>query len=109
MSPERRSVCGGAGIVALRMRIRNDGLLDRLVRHLGSEWGWPGVVFLGGGLLAFVIGPSIEWLDYRGVPDDLEQAVALGVAAFGFVWILAAAGYYRLRPSRRRPRTRRQQ
>ena len=84
------------------MRIRNDGLMDRLVRLLSSEWGWPGFVLLGGGLLAFAVGPSIEWLDIEGVADDLEQGVALAVAVFGFAWILAAAVYYRLRPRRHR-------
>jgi hypothetical protein len=76
--------------------IKNEGLLDRTVRHLMSEWGWPGSVFLLGGLLAFVVGLSTQWLDYKGVPNDYEQATALGVAAFGLAWILAAAAYYRV-------------
>lgn len=82
------------------MKIKRDGLLDRTVRLLTSEWGWPGAVFLLGGLLAFAITPSVQWLDYRGIPDDVEQVVALGVAVFGLVWLLAAAVFYRGHPRR---------
>ena len=84
------------------MKFQHDGRLDRTVRHLTSEWGWPGAVFLFFGLLALAIGPSLEWLDYRGFPDDYERVTALGFAAFGLVWIFASAAYYRITARRKR-------
>ena len=75
----------------MHVKIKRDGLLDRTVRLLTSEWGWPGVVLLVGGVVWFALIPSVQWLDYRGIPDSTEKAVALGVAMFGFAWLLAVA------------------
>lgn len=73
------------------MKIKRDGPLDRTVQLLTSEWGWPGAVLLVGGLVSFALVPSSQWLDYRGIPDSTEQAVALGVAVVGLAWLLAVA------------------
>ncbi len=70
-----------------------------------SEWGWPGAALLLGGLVAFALIPSVQWLDYRGVPDSTEQAVALGVAVLGLAWLLAVALFRRGSLSRRTTRS----
>lgn len=82
------------------MKINDDGLLNRAVRLLTSEWGWPGAVLLLGGLVAFAITPSVQWLDYRGIPDNTEEAVALGIAVLALAWLVAVASFYRGRPRR---------
>ena len=72
-----------------------------------SDWGWPGAVLVLGGLFGFLLIPSTQWLDYRGVPDDMERLSALGVAVVGLIWIVAAAAYARVQPRDRRGSTRR--
>ena len=84
------------------MRIRSRGVLDRTVRLLVSDWGWPGVVLVTGGLLSFLLVPSTQWLDYRGVSDEMERLSALGVAVVGLFWILRAAAYARIHDRDRR-------
>ena len=78
------------------------GALDRTVRHLMSEWGWPGAALFLGGLLMFLIGESVGWRDLRAVPNDVERMTALGVALVGLVWILISAAYYRISRGNRR-------
>jgi 4-amino-4-deoxy-L-arabinose transferase-like glycosyltransferase len=87
--------------------IKSRGVLDRTVRLLVSDWGWPGAVLVLGGVLCFLLIPSTQWLDYRGVPDDMERFSALGVAVVGLVWILGAAAYARVHERDRRGSRRR--